>query len=87
MTEEQEALISEYQLLYNNDEDNSDVENVLLCDEDLNSPQNSLSPIGGSKRSLCPQQHHFAFLSFLHYVSSAISTLSFDIDPSCYCIY
>lgn len=70
-TEDQELLINQFRLSYSHDEDNSDVENILVCEEDFGSPRSVL---------LSPKQEtdtvSFTLTSFLHYVSTALSTLA-----------
>lgn len=93
LTEEQESIIYEFRVSYCSDDDeNSDVENILECDEDLNSPSKLLSPMRvsfhNSPNSNSPsQQDGFTFLSFLHFISTSFSSLPFQPDPLCPCIY
>ena len=88
ITEDQEQLIAEFKLSYIHDDDNSDVENVLVCDESLDSSSNRIlsprfilpaTPISSTNSSevIKPQ---FSFLSYLGYVSNTLSSLSFDDD-------
>lgn len=94
LTEEQENLIYEFQVsCCDDDGDNSDVENILECEEDLNSPSKLLSPmrislpnspltVSTSQRNV---ENGFTFLSFLHFISTSFSSLSFQPDPLCPC--
>lgn len=68
-SQDQEYLIDLFHLSYNQDDDNSDVENVLVCD-DLDSSVNPLS-----SENETPAES-FTLLSFLHFVSTALSSLS-----------
>lgn len=95
LTETQEQLINEFHLSYCNDDDNSDVENVLVCDEDMTSPGKSYAParvpIPESPTPLsCMSVDNggggFTFVSFLRFFSKALSSLSFEIDPLYPCI-
>ena len=68
-TEDQELLISQFRLSYSRDEDNSDVENILMCEDDLSTPRLIYSPKQETNTN------SFTLTSFLHYVSAALSTL------------
>lgn len=88
ITEDQELLIAEFKLLYSRDDDNSDVENVLVYDDSLDSSSNCMlsprliiptTPISSTSSSEVIK-HRFSFISYLGYISNTLSSLSFDDD-------
>lgn len=88
ITDDQELLIAEFKLLYSRDDDNSDVENVLVYDDSLDSSSNCMlsprliiptTPISSTSSSEVVK-HRFSFISYLGYISNTLSSLSFDDD-------
>lgn len=88
ITDDQELLIAEFKLLYSRDDDNSDVENVLVYDDSLDSSSNCMlsprliiptTPISSTSSSEVIK-HRFSFISYLGYISNTLSSLSFDDD-------